>query len=76
MSVAADRVETAGRSTAHVIDVSRTWGEPTFMQVVTSWLGASAIALLVPFAILLVGLPLVLAIRVAGIVRWIIAASF
>lgn len=68
--------ETMRRIAADVVDVSRSWSEPTFSQAMTSWLGAIGIALLVPFAIMLVGLPLVLAIRVAHLVSWMIAGAF
>ena len=39
-------------------------GERTFVDMVRSFAGATGIVLLVPFAILLVGLPIVLSIRV------------
>jgi hypothetical protein len=47
-----------------IIDVSRRSGaERTFLQGLVSLAGAAGIALLVPFAILLVGLPIALSIR-------------
>ena len=47
-----------------VIDVSRSHGSKrTLLQALVSLAGAAGIALLVPFAILLVGLPIALAVR-------------
>jgi hypothetical protein len=47
-----------------VIDVSRPHGsERTLIQVLVSFAGAAGIALLVPFAILVVGLPIALVVR-------------
>jgi hypothetical protein len=47
-----------------VIDVSRPHGsERTLLQVLVSFAGAAGIALLVPFAILVVGLPIALVVR-------------
>jgi hypothetical protein len=46
------------------MDVSRpTLGEWTFINALTSLAGAVGVALLVPFAILLIGMPGVLAVR-------------
>ena len=47
-----------------VIDVSRSHGsERTLLQALVSLAGAAGISLLVPFAILVVGLPIALAVR-------------
>jgi hypothetical protein len=56
---------TAARTgTSGIIDVSRRSGaERTFLQSLVSLAGAAGIALLVPFAILLVALPIALSIR-------------
>jgi hypothetical protein len=61
-----------------VIDVSRpTEGDKTFMQSLVSWLGGAAIALLVPFVILLLGLPIALAIRLLlEVSRWLVSVIF
>jgi hypothetical protein len=60
MSVARD--ETCG--TPGVIEVSRPHGfERTLVQALVSLAGAAGIALLVPFAILVVALPIALAVR-------------
>ncbi|MGH8635814.1 MAG: hypothetical protein ACREUZ_01620 [Burkholderiales bacterium] len=47
----------------NIIDVSRTHGERTFFQALISFAGAASIALLVPFVILLIGLPIALSVR-------------
>jgi hypothetical protein len=67
--------EIAG-GTPGVIDVSRPYGaERTLLQALTSLVGAAGIALLVPLAILLVGLPIVLAVRgLAEAVAWLFHA--
>src|ERR671913_1223268 len=67
--------EIAG-GTPGVIDVSRPYGaERTLLQALTSLAGAAGIALLVPLAILLVGLPIVLAVRgLAEAVAWLFHA--
>ena len=67
--------ETAG-DIRGVIDVSRPYGaERTLLQALTSLVGAAGIALLVPLAILLVGLPIVLAGRGrAEAVAWLFHA--
>jgi hypothetical protein len=68
----------AGRSKARtakpdVLDVSRPSGDRTFLQGLVSLAGAAGIALLVPFAILLVGLPVVLAVRgVVEVIGWLL----
>jgi hypothetical protein len=67
--------DTAG-DTPGVIDVSRPYGaEPTLLRALTSLVGAAGIALLAPLAILLVGLPIVLAARGAvEVVAWVFHA--
>ena len=58
-----------------VIDVSRPRSERTLIQALISLAGAAGIALLVPFAILLVGLPIALAGRgLLGILAWLFPA--
>jgi hypothetical protein len=61
-----------GATRVGVIDVSRpTLGERTFIDGLTSLAGAAGIALLVPFAILLIGVPVVLAARgLLGTIGW------
>ena len=69
---------TAARAVASdVLDVSRPRsGDRTFLQALTSLAGAAGIALLVPFAILLVGLPVVLAVRgVLEVIGWIVGVA-
>jgi hypothetical protein len=63
-------------STPGVIDLSRPYGaERTLLQALTSVLGAVGLALLVPLAILLVGLPIVLAVRgLVELVAWLFRA--
>lgn len=58
------------------LDVSGPYGtERTALQALTSLVGAAGMALLVPIAILLVGLPIVLAIRgLAEVVAWLFHA--
>jgi hypothetical protein len=62
----------AKASAFHIIDVSRpSSGDRTFLQGVVSLAGAAGIVLLVPFAILLVGLPVALAVRgVLEVIGW------
>jgi hypothetical protein len=59
-----------------VIDVSRPHGsERTLLQVLVSFAGAAGIALLVPFAILVVGLPIALVVRgLLEVVVWLFPA--
>ena len=66
----------AAVSTPGVLDVSRARGaERTLLQALLTLAGAAGIALLVPFAILLVGLPFVLAVRgLAGVLAWLVGA--
>lgn len=68
----------ANRDGGGVVDVSRpTEGNRTFLQSLRSWLGAAGLALLVPFAILLIGLPIALAVRLLlEVSAWILAAIF
>jgi len=58
-----------------VIDVSRPSTDGwTFHRSLMSWVGGAGIALLVPFIILLIGLPIVLAVRgVVAAVSWLLA---
>jgi hypothetical protein len=57
-----------------VIDVSLPRTKRTFLQVLASLAGAAGIALLVPFVILLIGLPVALVIRgIAEAVGWLLA---
>jgi hypothetical protein len=62
--------------TPGVVDLSReNRSERTFAQALVSLAGAAGVALLVPFAILLVGLPVVLAVRgLVEMFRWLSAA--
>ena len=52
-----------GTGAARVIDVSRPLTERTFVQRFVSLAGAVGLALLAPFAVLLVGLPVVVGVR-------------
>jgi hypothetical protein len=63
-------------STRGVIDVSRPCGvQRTPLQALTSLLAIAGIALLVPLAILLVGLPIALAVRgLVELVAWLLRA--
>lgn len=58
-----------------VINTSReASGDMTFVDVVISFAGATGIVLLAPFAMLLVGLPIVLSVRgVVGALAWLSA---
>lgn len=57
-------VTSARTGTSGIIDVSRpSSADGTFLQGLVSLAGAGGIALLVPFAILMVGLPIALSIR-------------
>ena len=57
-----------------VIDVSLPRTKRTFLQVLASLAGAAGIALIVPFVILLIGLPVALVIRgIAEAVDWLLA---
>ena len=54
----------------------RAAAERTFLQGLVSLAGAAGIALLVPFAILLVGLPVVLAVRgVLEVIGWLFGVA-
>ena len=58
---------------ADVIDVSLPRTERTFLQALASLAGAAGIALLVPFVILLIGLPVALVIRgIAETIGWLL----
>jgi hypothetical protein len=73
-----EAIDTAARAVASdVLDVSRPRsGDRTFCQGLVSLAGAAGIALLVPFAILLVGLPVVLAVRgVLEVIGWIVGVA-
>lgn len=73
----ADRVTTGPRRLEPgTIDVSRpSRAQPSFVQALMLVAGAAGIALLAPFAILLVGLPLVLVVRgLLEAVLWLVAA--
>ena len=67
----------AKASAFHIIDVSRpSSGDRTFLQGVVSLAGAAGIVLLVPFAILLVGLPVALAVRgVLEVTAWLFGVT-
>ena len=70
--------DTAARAVASdVHDVSRpTGGDRMFLQRLVSLAGTAGIALLVPFAILLVGLPVVFAVRgVLEVIGWIVGVA-
>lgn len=70
--------DTAARAVASdVLDVSRpSSGDRTFLQSLVSLAGAAGIALLFPIAILLVGLPVVLAVRgVLEVIGWLVGVS-
>ena len=53
----------AGGTRAGVIDVSRPEAERTFVDALVSLAGAAGIALLVPFVILLIAMPVALTVR-------------
>ena len=59
-----------------VIDMSRPYGsQRTLLQALTSFAGAAGLALLAPFAILLVGLPIALAVRgLLEVLLWLVPA--
>jgi len=61
--------------TASVVDVSRPAGDGrTVLQIVGSWGAGAGIALLVPFIMMLIGIPIVLAVfGVVAAVSWLIA---
>jgi hypothetical protein len=61
-----------------VDDVSRPAGDGrTFLEGLVSLAGAAGIALLVPFAILLIGMPIALAVRgVVETASWLLAVLF
>jgi hypothetical protein len=60
--------------TSDVIDISLPRAGRTFIQALVSLAGAAGIALLVPFAILLIGLPAALLVRgVTEAVGWLLA---
>lgn len=63
-------------ATPGVIDVSRPYGsERTLLQALISFAGAAGVALLVPLAILLVGLPVALAARgLLEVLFWLVPA--
>ena len=70
--------DTAARAVASdVLDPSRpTSGHRTFLQSLLSLAGATGIALLVPVAILMVGLPVVLAVRgVLEVIGWLFGVT-
>ena len=70
--------DTAARAVASdVLDVSRpSSGDRTFLRGPVSLAGAVGIALLVPFVILLIGLPVVLAVRgVVEAIGWIVSVA-
>jgi hypothetical protein len=57
---------------ANVIDVSRTHRERTFFEALVSLAEAAGVVLLVPFVILLIGLPIALGVRaVAEVIGWL-----
>lgn len=61
----------------HVVDVSRREVGRTFLQNLVSLAGAAGLALLVPVVILLVGLPIVLAVRgTVEAISWLRALFF
>jgi hypothetical protein len=70
--------DTAARAVASdFLDVSRpNSGERTFLQNLISLAAAAGIALLVPVVLLLVGLPVVLAVRgVLAAIGWIVGVA-
>lgn len=70
--------DTAARAVASdVLDVSRpSRGDRTFLQGLVSLAGAAGVALLLPFAILVVGLPMVFAVRgVLEVMGWIVGVA-
>lgn len=70
--------DTAARAVASdVLDVSRpSNGDRTFLHRLVSLAGAAGIALLLPLAILLVGLPVVFAVRgVLEVIGWIVGGA-
>jgi hypothetical protein len=69
---------TAARANASdVLDVSRpSSADRTFLKALVSAAGAAGIALLMPVAILLVGLPVVLAVRgVLKVIGWVVGVA-
>jgi hypothetical protein len=66
-----------GTRVSDIIDVSRrSSADRTFLQSLVSLAGAAGIALSVPFAILLVGLPVVLAVRgVLEVIGWLFGVA-
>ena len=73
----ADIAPAARAVASDVLDVSRpSNGDRTFLQGLVSLAGAAGIALLVPVAILLVGLPVVFAVRgVLEVIGWIVGVA-
>jgi hypothetical protein len=67
----------SGNGFSDVIDVSRpTRGGRTFLQGLVSLTGAAGIALVVPFGILLIGLPVALAVRgLVEVVGWVLGVA-
>jgi hypothetical protein len=66
-----------GPGLSDVVDVSRPTNEGrTFLQGLVSLTGAAGIALLVPFVILLIGLPIALAVRgLLEVVGWVLGVA-
>jgi hypothetical protein len=77
MEMTTERRQTAV-SRGAVIDTSReASGDRTFTDIVISFAGATAVVLLVPVAILIVGLPIVLSVRgVVEALGWLFAFIF
>jgi hypothetical protein len=70
----ADAGATTGAS--YIIDVSGPSGERTVLQGVVSLAGGASIALLVPLAVLLVGLPIALSVRgVLELLGWLFSVN-
>jgi hypothetical protein len=76
VAIVAASTAVAGRADRGV-DVSRPMSaERTFLQGLVSLAGAAGIALLVPFAIQLIGLPVVLAVRgVLEVIGWLFGVA-
>ena len=59
-----------------IVDVSRPHAERTFLDALISFAGAAAVGLIVPFVILVIGLPVVLAIRgLVEVIAWAFGIS-
>jgi hypothetical protein len=70
------RAESSGGTRALINASSPNAGESTFLQALISLAGAAGLALLVPFVILLVGLPVALFFRgLIEVIGWVLGIS-